>query len=80
MIMDQELLTQFHSIYHSLDSLRSAILSLSKQNLQLLRLEADIHGRQLELECRTAPRGMDLDGLPLYLASFFVSNKGKDGP
>jgi len=77
MINDRQLLEHFQGTDQSIDSLREAILTLHRQNLDLLRIIAKME-KQIQLQHWT-PGGPALDGLPLYLASFFV-RKGKDGP
>lgn len=46
MISDQELLSQVQVIHRSLDSLRYAIATLSRKNLELLQLLAELQRKQ----------------------------------
>lgn len=78
MFTDAQLLSQFRGIDRSIESMRQAILTLCQQNIELLRIIGNLQSAQLQAQLQKPSLvNPDLAGLPIYLASFLVRNKGE---
>ena len=58
MITDEEFLSQIQRTYLSLESIRQAILTLSRQNLALLRIAADVQSNKPGAKFKSWLRGL----------------------